>query len=64
MQEITNFSKKGYSTKENAEMRGLGLYNVMDTLNHYKGELYMNKYTIEETDWYAVRIKIKRLTCK
>lgn len=64
MQEITNFSKKGYSTKENAEMRGLGLYNVMDTLNHYKGELYMNKYTVEETDWYAVRIKIKRLTCK
>lgn len=64
MQEITNFSKKGYSTKENAEMRGLGLYNVMDTLNHYKGELYMNKYTIEERDWYAVRIKIKRLTCK
>lgn len=64
MQEITNFSKKGYSTKENAEMRGLGLYNVMDTLNHYKGELYMNKYTAEERDWFAVRIKIKRLTCK
>lgn len=64
MEEITNFSKKGYSTKENAEMRGLGLYNVMDTLNHYKGELYMNKYTAEERDWYAVRIKIKRLTCK
>lgn len=64
MQEITNFSKKGYSTKENAEMRGLGLYNVLDTLNHYKGELYMNKYTAEERDWFTVRIKIKRLTCK
>ncbi len=64
MEEITNFSKKGYSTKENAEMRGLGLYNVMDTLNHYKGELYMNKYTAEERDWFTVRIKIKRLTCK
>ncbi len=64
MHEITNFSKKGYSTKENAEMRGLGLYNVLDTLNHYKGELYMNKYTVEKTDWFAVRIKIKRLTCK
>lgn len=64
MEEITNFSKKGYSTKENAEMRGLGLYNVIDTLNHYKGELYMNKYTAEERDWFTVRIKIKRLTCK
>lgn len=64
MHEITNFSKKGYSTKENAEMRGLGLYNVLDTLNHYKGEMYMNKYAVEETDWFVVRIKIKRLTCK
>ncbi len=64
LQEITNFSKKGYSTKENGELRGLGLYNVLDTMNHYKGELYMNKFTVEETDWFAVRIKIKRLICK
>ena len=62
MHEITNFPKKGYSTKGNGEMRGLGLHNVLDTLNHYKGELYMNKYKVEEMDWFSVRIKIKRLT--
>ena len=42
-------------------MRGLGLHNVLDTLNHYKGELYMNKYKVEEMDWFSVWIKIKRL---
>ncbi|MCI8365357.1 MAG: GHKL domain-containing protein [Eubacterium sp.] len=62
MHELTNFTKKGYSTKENGELRGLGLYNVLDTINHYKGELYLKKYTVEETDWFAVRIRIKRLT--
>lgn len=61
MHEITNFPKKGYSTKGNGGMRGLGLHNVLDTLNHYKGELYMNKYKVEEMDWFSVRIKIKRL---
>ncbi len=62
MNEIINFPKKGFSTKENGDMRGLGLYNVLDTMNHYKGELYLNRYTVEEADWFAARIKIKRLT--
>lgn len=62
MNEIINFPKKGFSTKENSDMRGLGLYNVLDTMNHYKGELYLNRYTVEGTDWFAARIKIKRLT--
>lgn len=62
MNEIINFPKKGFSTKENGDMRGLGLYNVLDTMNHYKGKLYLNRYTVEEADWFAARIKIKRLT--
>lgn len=60
--ETGNFIKKGYSTKENGELRGLGLYNVTDTIKHYKGELHMDVYMLEEMRWFEVGIKIKRLT--
>lgn len=60
--ETGNFIKKGYSTKENGEQRGLGLYNVTDTIKHYKGELHMDVYMLEEMRWFEVGIKIKRLT--
>lgn len=56
--EIRNFGKKGYSTKGTGDERGIGLCDVIDTINRYKGEVLMKKEKKEDADWFTVIVSM------
>lgn len=60
--EVSNFFKKGYSTKGDSSNRGIGLFNVKNVINHYKGKVIPIIENRQDNLWLLMKIKIKRLT--
>lgn len=59
--EVKNFFRKGYSTKGDSDRRGLGLYNVADTVNRHKGKVLASVEGESGARWFAITVIIKRL---
>lgn len=52
--------EKGFSTKEGAGQRGLGLCSVADTVNKHKGQISVMTQLEEAGNWFYIDIRIKK----
>lgn len=56
--ELTNFFERGYSTKEDALNRGLGLYNAKNIVKRWQGEIYVENELLENENYITFRVEL------
>lgn len=58
--QIHEFSRKGFSTKEGTGRRGFGLSSVADTVSRHRGSVFLTTKKEEGMDWFSIEIRIKK----
>lgn len=58
MDEVHRFFEKGYSTKNDMDRHGLGLYNAKMLVGRYRGDITVSLDKTEEKDWICMKVVV------
>ena len=58
IEELSKFFERGYSTKEQTDRRGLGLYNAKKIIERWKGEIYVENEEIQGKNYLSFHVEL------